>query len=90
MRQLGMLNGSNLFGDLVPEKHLDQYKARDGALNSRSQKAISWYMEQNDLALEAIGSYPQIAFRTSDGEVQSVFIEEISNDYQARDRRIGA
>jgi hypothetical protein len=92
MRQLGMLEGSNILGDEAPgnKRMADPFRTGEGFLKAKSLRAINWYVEQHDLTLKAIAVYPTFYFGTSDGQEQGVDIEEIVSDYMDRDRYRGA
>ena len=86
MRQLGLLQGSNILGDELAVAP-DPYRTKDGQLKNSTEKAILWYIKENTLSLKSTGAWPKIFFGTDDGNEQGVYIEEIVNDYEARDRR---
>jgi len=91
MRQLGLLKGSNAFGDELPKKQPpDKYKTKSGELKAKAAKAIGWYMKEHDLTAKATGTYPIYYFGTPDGQEQPVYIEEIVADYESREREAGA
>ena len=92
MKQLGMLQGSNILGDVIPDnkRRADPFRTGEGFLKAKSLRAIAWYVEQHDLTLKAIAVYPTFYFGTSDGREQGVDIEEIVGDYMDRDRFRGA
>ena len=92
MRQLGMLQGSNILGDEIPDntKLADPFRTSEGFLKAKSLRAIGWYQVQHDLTLKAHAAYPIFYFGTSDGQEQGVTIEEIVGAYLDRDRLRGA
>lgn len=83
MRQLGILEGSDIFGDKV-EITADPYRTSDGQLKSKTEKAILWYIQEHSLSLRSAGTWPKLFFGTEDGQEQPVEIEEIVSDYEAR------
>ncbi|WIE74512.1 hypothetical protein [Curtobacterium sp. MCSS17_007] len=87
MKQLGLLEGSNIFGDEVPEKQPDPYRTADGEIRALPSKAILWYVKEHGLTLWATGAWPTIYFVTEDDQQQGVTIGEIVEDYQARDHK---
>ena len=82
MRQVGLLPGSNLFGDEVPPKTPDRYKTALGKLKATPRKAISWYAEEHQLNLMATSVWPWITFKQADGSEKPVHIDEIIGDYE--------
>lgn len=89
MRQLGLLEGSNIFGDEVPQgkQPTDPFRTKLGEIKKMPLKAIGWYIKEHGLKLQGSSAYPVIQFELQDGNEQGVYIEEIVQDYEARDRR---
>lgn len=88
MRQLGLLEGSSIFGDeVVVKKPIDKYRTRAGELKSLPLKAIAWYIKLHGLSLKATSVYPTITFGTPDGLEQGVTIQEIVEDYEGREKK---
>lgn len=87
MKQLGILEGSNLFGDDINLSSKDPYKTTDGRITNTAQKAILWYVKENNLRLKSSGAWPTLYFRTEDDQEQPVAITEIMTDYDARNQR---
>lgn len=81
-RQLGLLNGSNIFGDEILVPAHSPYRSAVGTLKSKPRKAIKWYMEEHELTLLAASYWPYITFKVSDGNEQKVHIGLIVDDYE--------
>jgi len=58
------------------------------ARTAKQDRAIAWYVEENNLRLMATSAYPNYEFRSKDtGEVVSVHIVSLTDAYEGREKQ---
>ncbi|KUM38989.1 hypothetical protein [Arthrobacter sp. EpRS71] len=78
----------DLFGEVhTPGLDMNKLRTKAGALSSATLKAIKWYTLEHGLKLTASSAMPIMTCINSDGDEQTVNVEDVITEYKQFKRR---